>query len=276
MKTTTTALTFAAALLAAGCVSWAEECSFTEPRDAEIAVEGARRVRVIAGAGSLRIDGRPGLDRVAATGTACASRESLLPEIELLTRRSGDEVIIEARFPAERDWVGRSEQMRLDLAVEVPDSLPLEVEDSSGSVEIAGVHALRLDDSSGSIWVEGVSGDVTIVDGSGSIEAARIGGNLRIEDGSGEIRVADVTGSVEIEDGSGGIDVRTVGRDVVIEEDGSGGIVVSEVTGNLLVRDDGSGGIDATDVRGDFTVEQDGSGSIRHDRVGGRVSVPEE
>lgn len=270
---TWTALSFALAVLAAGCVGWAEECRFTAPRDAEIAVDGARAVRVQAGAGSLRIDGRPGLTRVTATGTACASRESLLDEIELVARRAGDDVVIEARFPEARGWSAR---MGLDLVIEVPDDLPLEVEDSSGSVEIAGVASLRLEDGSGSIWIDGVAGDVTLVDGSGEIDVARVGGDLLIEDGSGEIDVSEVEGGVEIEDGSGEIDVRGVGRDVVIEDDGSGGIRVSQVQGSFVVRDDGSGSIDATDVQGDFIVERDGSGSVRHDRIGGRISVPPE
>lgn len=270
---TWTALSIAGALLTAGCVSWAEECRFTAPRDAAIDLDGARAVRVLAGAGSLRIDGRPGLTRVTATGTACASREGLLDDVELVARRAGGDVVIEARFPEARGW---SAQMRLDLVIEVPDSLPLEVDDSSGSVEIADVASLRLEDGSGSIWIEGVAGDVTLVDGSGEIDVSRVGGDLVIEDGSGEIEVAGVEGGVEIEDGSGEIDVRDVGRDVVVEEDGSGGIRVSQVRGNFVVRDDGSGSIDASDVQGDFIVERDGSGSIRHDRIGGRVSVPRE
>jgi hypothetical protein len=263
---------FVIALLATGCMGWAEDCRYTAPRDAEIATDGASRIRIVAGAGSLRIDGRPGAERVSATGTACASRQDLLDDVELITRRSGDEIVVETRFPEGR-W---SEQMRLDLVVEVPDSLPLDVHDTSGSTEVRKVGSLRLEDGSGSIWIEDVAGDATIVDGSGSLTVAGVGGDLRIEDGSGGIDVSRVDGGVEIEDGSGEIEVRNVGHDVVIDEDGSGGIDVSGVEGSFLVRDDGSGSIDASDVRGDFTVEHDGSGSIRHDRIGGRVSVPAE
>lgn len=266
-----TALCFVLALLTTGCVSWAEECRFTAPRDAEVALDGAAAVQVAAGPGSLRIDGRPGRDRITVSGTACASEESLLDEIELVTRRSGDTLIIEARFPEGRN---RYEQVGLDLVIEVPDSLPLEVDDTSGPAEIAGVASLRMTDGSGPLWIDGVAGDVAVVDSSGELEISRVGGEVTIEDSSGEIVVQAVGGNIEIEDSSGGIDVRDAGRDVIIKQDSSGDIRVSGVAGDFLVRDDGSGGIDASDVQGDFTVERDGSGGIRHDRIGGRVSLP--
>lgn len=264
--------TLALALVGTSCISLADgDCRYTAPRDAAIAVEGATRVRVIARAGSLRIDGRPGLGEVRASGTACASRESLLDDVKLVARRSGDEVVLEVRLPRSSGWSART---GLDLTVEVPDNLPLEVDDSSGSIEIENVGPLRLEDGSGDIWVEGVGGDLTLVDGSGSIDVAGVRGNAQVEDGSGGIELSRIDGRVEIEDGSGAIDVRQVGRDVIIDDDGSGDIDVADVQGSFLVRDDGSGDIVASDIGGDFTVESGGSGRIRHYRVGGRVSVP--
>lgn len=244
-------LGLALALIAAGCsrngVDF-DSCDHTAAREATIAVGDASSVRVIARAGSLRIDGSPGLFEVKARGTACASSQDRLDDVELIARRSGREILIEARIPENRAF--------MDIVIEMPDSLAIDVNDSSGDLEVRNVRALELEDGSGDIVVETVIGDLTIKDGSGGIQVSKVGGNVRIEDGSNDILVSDVFG------------------DVIIEEDGSGNIVVFDVQGSFIVREDGSGDIEASDIFGDFAVEHDGSGSIEHENIGGRVSLP--
>lgn len=215
-----------------GCVvsvgGWS--CDETASRAAEVSVGDATRIRVRARAGSLRIDGRSGLTDVRATGTACAATTEDLARVELTAERVGTDIVVEVHTD---DTNGR-----LDLELEIPDTVQLEVEDTSGSLRIYDVAALDLRDGSGSIDIEGVAGDVRVNDGSGSIDIAAVRGSVIVED-----------------DGSGGIDITDVGRDVIVEEDGSGGIEVD-------------------DVQGDFIVKRDGSGDVRHSGVAGRVDTP--
>ena len=257
------------AVLSSGCelaLSGFADCSYTAEREATISTAGASRIRVLAQAGSLDIVGRANLAEVRASGTACAGSQARVDEVVLLTRREGDDVVVETR----------TEHGRLDLRVELPASLPVVVDDSSGSVHIADVAEVTLDDNFGSVRIERVGGDVSIRDGSGDLDIETVGGAVRIEDdGSGSIAIATVTGDVLIErDGSGGIDVTTVSGTVTIERDGSGGIAVSDVTEDVVIAEDGSGSIRVTDVRGDFSVGRDGSGRIDFDRVGGQVTTP--
>jgi len=209
------------------------ECSHRSPREATVQANGARRIRVIARAGDLKIHGQAGATAVAVHGTACSSRESGLDEIKLIAERRGDAIYVEAAMSDE--WFGGARG--LDLTLEVPSSLPLEVDDGSGSAEIRDVAALK------------------------------------IEDGSGDLRIENVAGEVRVTDGSGGIVIDHAGS-VVIDEDGSGGVRITDVKGSVVVRDDGSGSIDVTDVGGDFAVEHDGSGGITHDGVRGAVRIP--
>jgi hypothetical protein len=209
------------------------ECSHRAPREATVQAGGARRIRVIARAGDLKIQGRQGASTVAVHGTACSSRESGLAEIKLIAERRGDEIYVEASMPEE--WFGGARG--LDLTLEVPSSLPLDVEDGSGSAEIRDVAALKIGDGSGELQIENVAGEVRVTDGSGDI-------------------VIDRAGSV------------------LIEEDGSGGIRITGVKGSVVVRDDGSGSIEVSDVGGDFAVEHDGSGGIEHEGVRGAVTIP--
>ncbi len=245
-----------AVLVGAGCAVFSgQQCEYSAPRSALVAAEGATTVQIDAGAGFLVVSGQSGLGEVRATGKACASRESLLEDVELVTRRDGDRIVIETRFPKR---LGRGNNCSLELTVEVPAELMVEINDGSGEIEVTNVASLLIDD------------------GSGEIKVATISGDVKISDGSGEIDVHGVTGSVTVQDGSGEITVQRVDGDVVVTDDGSGDISVIDVGGSLLVEDDGSGGIRAEQIGGDFTVLDDGSGGIDHKDVAGTVKIPRD
>lgn len=233
------------------------DCDVTESHAAFVEAAGADLVRVEAEAGSLRIEGEPGISQVQVQGEACASSSEVLEEIRLTTDREGDAVIVRSEMPDRNDsWFSGDDQARLDLVIRVPERLALDVEDGSGSTEIRGVASVWLDDGSGSIDVQDVAGDVEIRDGSGSID------------------VRDVLGSVELEDGSGSIELDRVEGSVTILSDGSGSIRATEVAGDFVIESDGSGSIDVSLVGGDFVVEEDGSGGIDFADVAGAVRIP--
>lgn len=246
--------TFVAVLLvSAGTArAGAWDCGQTAPREGSADAAGARSIRVLAKAGELKIRGVAGASTVAVKGTACASRASGLDEIKLVVERRGDVVHVEAITP---DWNWGS--AGLDMEIDLPNSIPLDVDDGSGSAEVRDVAALRITDGSGELTIEGV------------------GGALTVDDGSGSLQISNVAGAVTLTDGSGEIVVRQAGS-VLVKEDGSGSIQISDVRGNVVVRNDGSGSIDVREVAGDFTVDDDGSGGIEHQGVHGRVKIPSD
>ena len=237
--------------------AYADSCDYEEPRTATLDAAGLERVVVRARAGSLSIVGKSGLGEVRVEGIACAGKRDHLESVRLVTERTGSTATIEVEIP-DTDWsMFSGTSPRLDLEVDVPHGVALEVKDSSGAMEIRGVGSADVQDSSGEIVIEDVSGD------------------LRIDDSSGSIEVSDVSGDVRLEDSSGGIEVRRVGGSVVVDRDSSGSIEVEKVQQNVLVRRDSSGSISVADVGGDFTVERDSSGSIHYEDVEGRVDIPE-
>lgn len=202
----------------------------TAPRSAVEDARGVSAVRVHARAGSLRIEGRPGLSQVRVSGTARASERKYLEGIRLVTGRHGDVVTVEVEIPEVKVRFGNVNQA-LDLVIEVPEGVALDVRDSSGAAHVRRVAALRLEDGSGEVVVEDVRGDVRVEDGSGAISIARVGGQVRVRDGSGEIDVRDVRGSVAVDDGSGALAVSDVGGNLTVERAGSGGVRVARVAG---------------------------------------------
>ena len=241
----------------------ADGCRYEAERNATVPIEGAAQARIIAGAGRLEIQGYPDLDEIRIRGRACASDQETLDEIQLEIGRDGNEVSVEAKQPSG----GRqfhvtlfnrnlsSGSACLDLEIDVPVSLALDVTDGAGSVAIRDSGPVRLRDGSNSVKIENAAGDVSVHDGSGSVTIRQIKGNVEVQDGSNSISIADVAGSVRIQDGSGSMRVQRVAGEVTVTGDGSGSISVSQ-------------------VEGDFTVERDGSGAVHYQDVRGRVSVP--
>lgn len=254
MKQAIRAFVVVAVALGAPALALAD-CEVEDPRDATVDAAGASSIKVDARAGSLRIEGRPGSGKVVVRGTACTSDRSLLDGIRLVAERRAGVVHIEAVLPDhDHSGWGWRRYAGLNLVIEVPDGLPLDVSDSSGDATVERVASLRIEDSSGELAIRHVRGDVTVDDSSGELEIEDVGGTVRIRDTSGEIQVRDAGA-------------------VIIESDGSGGIDIAKVRGNVLVKDDGSGGIQVEDVGGDLTVEEDGSGGVHHGGVQGRVRI---
>ncbi len=230
-------LALAALLAAAPVPAQSPDCEHEAERAATLAASPGDRVVVVARAGTLRIEGRPGLREVRVRARACASSAQLLERLTLETGRSGSEIRVEAarvesagfRFPGR--WYAS-----LDMVIEVPQGVEMDVEDGSGEAEISGTGALRL------------------------------------RDGSGEVVLRDIRGSIEVRDGSGEVTIEGVDGDVTVV-DGSGELTIRRVTGSVTLRD-GSGDIRVVDVGGDLTVSADGSGSLEHRDVRGRISVP--
>ncbi len=237
-------------------VRHSEQCEYMVDRELSIAASAGQLLRLSAGSGELRVEGREGLGEVRVVGTACASDESFLEDLIVTLEDVGSEIVLSAHYPEGRNWTG-NRTAKIDLLVEIPLGMSADIDDSSGSMEILGTGDVNIDDSSGSILVRGANGSVEIDDGSGSIQVIDVTGDVSIEDGSGGIEIEGVDGSVYLDDGSGSISVQAVAQDVVVSDDGSGSISVQN-------------------IGGDFSVRNDGSGGIRHSGVEGSVDVPED
>jgi hypothetical protein len=251
---------FAAAPFLLGSAAHAQYSSaYTAPRNALVDAAGARTVEVEAGAGSLRVEGKPGLRQVQVTGTARSSSQQLLNQIRLIAERRGDVVFIKADMPDE-NWRSGNDfnySAALDLVIQVPQGLNAEISDGSGDAEVLNVGSVEATDGSGDFSLIGAAGRVHITDGSGNLKIENVGGDVSVNDGSGEIDVRNVSGSF------------------TVEADGSGGIYATDVRGSVIVENDGSGGIDVNKIGKDFRVESKGSGDIDYVEVSGKVDIPD-
>jgi hypothetical protein len=256
MKRKITGAAFAAApflLAPAAHAQWSS--AYSAPRNAVVDAAGARSVEVEAAAGSLRVEGKPGLRQVQVTGTARSSSQDILGRIRLIAERRGDVVFIRADIP-DNEGYGNYSAM-LDLVIEVPQGMNADVADGSGDAKILNVGSLEMTDGSGELTIIGATGSVRINDGSGNITVENVGGDVKVTDGSGEMNVRNVTGSF------------------TVENDGSGGIRATDIRGSVVVEHDGSGDVDVDKVGRDLRVESKGSGEISYSAVGGQIDIPD-
>jgi DUF4097 and DUF4098 domain-containing protein YvlB len=244
-------------LAAADIHAWG--CEYERLLDQTLDVSDSQSLVISAAAGDLKIVGVSGSDEVKINGKVCVSRESWLDEASLETT-SGDQAEISVVLPdSSGSWsLWRDLYAYMDLVLEVPDGLALQLQDSSGDMEIEGIHSLSLQDSSGDIDIRNVAGLVEIRDSSGDIEVRGLRGDFTIiSDSSGDIRGSDIDGNVRVmADSSGEIWFTEVRKDFVVERDSSGDIV-------------------AENIDGDFTVLKDSSGDIRSKNINGETTIPE-
>ena len=238
----------------------ADSCKFMKDIDLSIDLSRSDILAINAAAGDLSVTGVSGSDQAVIRGKACASKQAWLDESGLNTS-NGRNAEINVNLPdIDGGWsMTGNNYVWMDLNIKVPESMPLEVRDSSGDMLLKNVAGVNVQDSSGDIEIENARGQVYIRDSSGDIDIDEAEGDITIEsDSSGDIYANDVNGSV------------------LVMQDSSGDIDVSHVSNNVMVERDSSGDISATDIGGDFSVLKDGSGSIRSNNVQGEVQIPEK
>ena len=233
-------------------------CTFEQEVDQVLDVSSSSSLTVKALAGDLEITGRDDVDSARISGRMYASEEQWLAEMSV-EQVAGDAAAITVQIP---DVTGKAfrgnDYAYVDLVVEVPADLPVQVFDSSGDMQLDNLMDANVKDSSGDIKLLNMRGDLQLKDSSGDIEIERLDGDLEIiSDSSGDVEASGITGSV------------------VVRADSSGDLDFADVDGDVLVERDSSGDITVNEVGGSFSVERDGSGEIRAIAVQGQVAVPD-
>jgi hypothetical protein len=237
----------------------ASDCDFEKEIDQSLDLSGSSDLLVSAAAGELEIKGVENSSTAVIKGRVCVSKEEWLEGSGVETRGGDSAEINVVLNKDDEGWSFSGHNYAyLDLELEVPRQISLEVKDSSGAMRITGAGNLAVQDSSGEIRIKDNAGSISIEDSSGDIEITHVEGDVTIvSDSSGEIWGEDIEGSVRVErDSSGDIRFRGVSNDFIVERDSSGDIT-------------------ATDVGGDFRVLRDGSGDVSAHNVSGEVDIPD-
>jgi hypothetical protein len=228
-----------ALLVAAAADAWPEQCKFQAQRVLTLDAAGIQTLEIVGRGGDLNV--RSGsATTISASGRACASSAALLERTQIRSTREADGARVFVQIP---DEPGELEDgyATLDLTVQVPAALRIEITDTSGDVDAQGVRLARITDSSGDIEVRDSSGDLEVSDSSGDLGFTGIAGALTVTDSSGDLQVDTAKSVRVVRDSSGDLRIVRVSGDVTIENDSSGDIVVDDIGGNVEVVTDSSG-----------------------------------
>ncbi len=234
--------------------------TMSETRDFAMPAEGIDTLVINCGAGSLDLRG-------VSTGTTmritariegdnlndAEFKELIGNGIQLSLHKSAKRAILKSDLKAP---AGPDQDARINLKIEIPDTVHVDIIDGSGSISVSALQAnLRIDDDTGSIKINTISGEVRIGDSSGSIAIEDIAGNVFVTDGSGSIAIDEVKGDLNVKDGSGKIKIVDIKGNVTVS-DGSGSIEIQDIEKNVLIiiREEGSGLVEVEGVKGKVTI----------------------
>lgn len=225
----------------------------TATRTVHVPAAGATVLVLNAGAGNLKVQGVSSATEVLVTGTAHAATVATLNGIRIASRRAGDTILVSAILPPSRHDPGVTAS--LDLTIQLPPSLALDVVDTTGESTFRNVGTMRLRHGDGGLDIDTVGGSLDITDGGGDMVVANVYGDVHIVDGGGAIYLNNIAGSVGIpQDGSGEIQLSSIGGDVTVGSKSSGEVAARGIGGNLVVRANGNGSIEYRDVKGHVTI----------------------
>jgi DUF4097 and DUF4098 domain-containing protein YvlB len=249
-----------AVLLLAPAFAMADECRFEAPLGQSLDLAGVHTLEIRLGRHNLHLTGSEGTTARMA-GRACASSKERLDKLHLAQHREGDRLVLVAEDD-DSDWsfnlFGWSNYAYLDMQLDIPRNLAVDLAVGSGDADVAGIDNL----------------DSHV--GSGDLHARNIGGRFTTSVGSGDI-VAHDTGAIRVDSiGSGDFTADTVRGDVAIGSIGSGDAGLKNVEGNVVVDSIGSGDLNADGITRDLRVRTVGSGDVTHHHISGRVDIPSD
>ena len=264
-------------LVALPLAASADECRFTAARHADLDAAGLKDLALRLGSTDLEIRSTPGLTRVEVRGTACASDESKLKDLQVDARRNGDHATVDTSNNGGYIHISLfgASYAYMKLEVRVPASLTVDVDSGSGDVTASDLGSLNFDSGSGDLIADHIAGPLTLKVGSADVKAQHVGSVDLRGSGSGDVHASDVQGDVHAgHSGSGDLSFDHVIGNVGIGGTGSGDIRLDSIGRNVDVGSTGSGDVTADGVGGDFTVHSTRSGDIRHSNIKGSVNVP--
>ncbi|MGH8164784.1 MAG: hypothetical protein ACREP1_10670 [Rhodanobacteraceae bacterium] len=254
----------------------AAECRYSAQRNADLDAAGLHSLLLKLGSSDLDIQGVQGLNKVEVRGTACASEQAWLKDMQIGTSRNGDRAAVVAqnnRHEIDISLFGSS-YAYMKLQVRVPASLAISVDSGSGDTHAGNLASLDFESGSGDLIADHIAGALGLKLGSADVRADTVGSvNLR-GTGSGDVRASGVQGDVQTDhSGSGDLDFSDVRGGVKIGSTGSGDVSLSNIGRDAEVGRTGSGDVTANGVGGNFTVHSTGSGDVRYHGVKGKVDV---
>jgi len=154
--------------------------------------------------------------------------------------------------------------LRAKFTLELPRDYPIEIQTSSGGIDVRNLQASAHGKTSGgNVELHDITGAITMRTSGGKIEAEHIKGPAELTSSGGSIEVKDASGDLKVHTSGGGIYLSDI--EGKIDASTSGGSVETDARSNRGISLETSGG--AITLR----VPADAHGTVHAKTSGGRV-----
>jgi hypothetical protein len=254
-----------------------DRCEHSQPRNLSLDLSGVKAVVFELAQHDLKLEASPGA-KADIQGTACASQEKNLAQLQLTQQRVGEKLIVRAHREGQSiGFFSGDNYAYLKLKATLPDNISVQLKVGSGDAEVSGVPVFSADVGSGDVVARRVRGLAAASVGSGDIDFDDVGSLHVISIGSGDIVAKRLRGDAKVGSiGSGDFELDSARGRVEIGSVGSGDAQVRNIDGDVEVGSIGSGSVSVHDIRGKLTLRSKGSGSIHHSGVAGQIDLPEK
>ena len=247
-----------------------------------VTLGSGQSVRIEHQFGQVRVHGEAGHEvKISATIRAqTGSRsesEAFADKIRIEVEQAGDGVHIRTVYPEKRSFSFRDESghgtfqvsYSVNYDISMPGDAPLNIKNSFGSVDAAGIHgSADIENSHGSLAVRD-AGAAHLSNSFGSIELNGAGGNITINDNNGAVQATDVKGALEVRNRFGNITTKNIQGAVTITG-GNGTVTLADTASASITNSFGN--VDARNVRGDLSVH-DNNGNVDVATIGGAADI---
>ncbi len=239
----------------------------------EIKVDNATKLLAFTGAGNLIANPVSSSKitvsaKVNVPGDLSEAKAHFADDMQFYIKKSAKKITLKAGY--KKGIPSKHHIGSIDLVINMPKSLYLDLRDTSGDIKISGLQkGLKVLDGSGDLEIVNVKGKTILNDGSGNIKITGGTGKLKLNDGSGNILISKRKGSIALNDSSGNLDVINHNGSVRLI-DKSGNISLSNIEGNIKIKDT-SGNIELKDIDGNVTFTSK-SGRVRLTKIKGNVT----
>jgi hypothetical protein len=229
--------------------------------------------------------------------------------VGILIEPSSSELLVRTRYPDRSDtlWGMRGISYCVRYEVVIPESAPLRVRNSFGSVSVSGVKsdteistshgdldfrdghgaqrlqnafaATRVANNQGNVTIEttngvvdasGINGELSVRDRFGNVTATRISNGVTITNSNGAVNVADSGGPGRIRNAFGAVTVRTLRGDLIVNN-GNGRVEATGIDGRAELNTT-FGHITFSDIKRGVVVSANNT-KIVGSRVGGPITI---
>jgi DUF4097 and DUF4098 domain-containing protein YvlB len=219
--------------------------------------------------------------------SSATDAQEYIREIDIPLSLDGSGLLVATSMPPQQPASVQATTVSLQL--ELPQDLPLEVENSFGDIQVQGCTgglkartchgALVVRDCAGDLELTNRNGSISIQDSKGNLRAKtsfgpiialRIQGDVHASNDFGDVTVREITGAAELKTSEGLIEIVGVDGDATVNNH-LGQIIVQQVAGNLTVDNAGSP-VRIAEVSGGTYIESR-RGEVHAEKLGGDVVI---